>query len=79
MDSNSSSMSICSDKKDGLPLTFFVRQNIPVNARKEDLSYLDDLEMDDDCNGSYTEDVEEQSSAANARSHQKFTGFGRVS
>lgn len=59
MDSNSSSMSICSDNRAGLPMTNMLKQNIPVNARKEDLSYLDDLEMDDDCNGSYTEDVEE--------------------
>lgn len=69
MDSNSSSMSICSDQKDCLPSTFTVPKNIPFNGRKEDLSYLDDLEMEDDCNGSYTEDVEEQSFAANARSN----------
>jgi hypothetical protein len=59
MDSGSSSMSICSDNRVDIPMTSFLRQNIGINARKEDLSYLDDLEMDDDCNGSYTEDVEE--------------------
>jgi hypothetical protein len=59
MDSGSSSMSICSDNRVDIPMTSLLRQNIGINARKEDLSYLDDLEMDDDCNGSYTEDVEE--------------------